>query len=124
VVMGSIQGSLQAIERIRELAPEVIVPGHGPVCDVSVLDGLTRYFRFVENLAAQAESAGVGPLEAARETDLGEFSELTDPERLVGNLHRALFELRGAEPGAPMDLAAAIRDMVEFNGGRPLRCLA
>jgi cyclase len=59
-----------------------------------------------------------------RETDLGEFAELTDPERLVGNLHRALFERRGAARGAPMDLAPAIGEMLEYNGGRPLRCLA
>jgi cyclase len=35
-----------------------------------------------------------------------------------------MFELGGAQPGAAMDLAAAIGDMITFNGGRPLRCLA
>ena len=99
-------------------------PGHGPVCGPEVLDGLARYYRFVLDLAASSREAGVGPLEAARSTDLGEFAELSDQERLVGNLHRALFELDGHERGAPMDLAAPIMDMIAYNGGRPLRCVA
>jgi cyclase len=124
VVMGSVQGSLDAIERIRAFEPDVIVPGHGPVCDVAALDVLGRYHRFVLDLAARADDAGVDPLEAARDTDLGEFAELTDTERIVGNLHRALFERRGGERGGSIDLVPAIMDMIAYNGGRPLRCLA
>jgi cyclase len=124
MLMGSIRGSLEALDRIRQFAPEVIVPGHGPVCDAGVLDRLVRYCEFVEQLAAEIDDSGTSPLDAARAADLGEFAELTDPERLVGNLHRALFERRGAERGAPIDLAAAIGDMLQYNGGRPLRCLA
>jgi cyclase len=124
VVMGSVSGSLAALERVRSFGAEVIVPGHGPVCDPSSLDQIEGYFRFVQAAAAEADRAGVSALDAARELDLGEFADLTDPERIVGNLHRALFELRGAEPGAPMDIVAAITDMIAYNGGRPLRCLA
>ncbi|MCI3949451.1 MAG: Beta-lactamase protein, partial [Acidimicrobiales bacterium] len=47
-----------------------------------------------------------------------------DPERIVGNLHRALAERHGVEPGGAIDVAAAFADMVAYNGGRPLRCLA
>lgn len=124
VLMGSVTGSLAAVERLREFDADVIVPGHGPVCETAVLDHLVSYFRFVQNLADDASASGVGPLDAARDTDLGEFAELTDSERIVGNLHRAMFEIGGAEPGAPIDLVAAIGDMIAYNGGRPLRCLA
>lgn len=124
VLMGSVSGALTAVERLRTFDAEVIVPGHGPVCDLAVLERLTAYYRFVQGVAADAHRSGVGPLDAARDTDLGEFAELTDPERIVGNLHRAIFELGGGEPGAPIDLAAAIGDMITYNGGRPLRCLA
>jgi cyclase len=78
----------------------------------------------VQRTASEALDAGIGALEAARQLDLGEFAELSDPERIVGNLHRALLEARGGEPGAPLDVPAAIGDMIAFNGGRPLRCLA
>ena len=124
VLMGSLAGALESVERLRGFDAEVIVPGHGGVCDPSVLDGLERYYRFVDHLAAEAERAEVGALEAAREADLGEFAELTDSERLAGNLHRALAERGGARRGEPIDLVSAIGDMIQYNDGRPMRCLA
>ena len=124
VMMGSVSGSLQAVERLRRFDAEVIVPGHGGVCDPSILDQLVRYYEFVQRTAAEADRAGLSPLEAARALDLGEFAELSDSERIVGNLHRALYERRGGDPGDRIDLAAAIADMIAYNGGRPLRCLA
>jgi cyclase len=39
----------------------------------------------------------------------------------VGNLHRGYTELEGAEYGEPINLIAALRDMITYNGGRPLR---
>jgi len=124
MVMGSVKGSLIALDRLSEFDADVIVPGHGPVCDLSVIDRLRAYDNFILDLAQRAIADGVSPLEAARETDLGEFAELSDSERIVGNLHRAMFELNGAELGATMDIIAAIRDMVAYNGGQPLTCLA
>jgi cyclase len=124
VLMGSVSGALRALRRLREFGPEVIVPGHGPVCDLSVLDQLARYYGFVTETAIAAKQAGIGALEAARSIDLGEFGELSDSERIVGNLHRALFELDGGPEGGAIDIAAAIGDMITYNGGKPLRCLA
>jgi cyclase len=124
VMMGSLVGALASVERLRGFGAEVIVPRHGEVCDPSVLDRIERYYRFVDGLAAEAERSNASPLEAAREADLGEFGELTDAERLVGNLHRALAERRGAARGEPIDLVSAIGDMIQLNGGRPMRCLA
>ena len=60
----------------------------------------------------------------ARESDLGEFAAWLDPERIAGNLHRAYAEIGGAGRGAPIDLGAALRDMIAYNGGRPLSCYA
>jgi len=124
VLMGSVHGALDSVEWLGGLGAEAIVPGHGPVCDPSVLDGLAAYYRFVLDTAEAARAAGEPPLDAARNVDLGPFAELTDSERLVGNLHRAYAELDGAARGAPIDLVAAIGDMIAYNGGRPLRCVA
>lgn len=124
VLMGSVSGSLRALERLRQFEAETVVPGHGEPCTMAALDKLVDYHRFVQAVAGDMVATGVEPLEAARSVNLDRFAELTDPERLVGNLHRARLELTGGEPGAPLDLARAIGDMVAFNGGRPLRCLA
>ena len=53
-----------------------------------------------------------------------QYAELLDSDRLVGNLHRAYAELDGHEPGAPVDVGAAPRDMAAHNGGYGLTCLA
>lgn len=124
VLMGSIAGSFDAIEAMRALAPAVIVPGHGPVCDVSVLDDIERYLRFVEGLAFAGHEAGRTPLEVARDADLGRFAAWHDTERLAGNLHRAYSELDGHPRDAPVDIIAAFTDMLALNGGAPLRCIA
>jgi cyclase len=49
---------------------------------------------------------------------------LHDPERLVGNLFRAMAEHDDAEPGVPLDFGAALDGMVQFRGGEPLHCMA
>jgi cyclase len=124
VVMGSVAGSLEALDMIAELDPEVIVPGHGPPGGIEMIDRCGMYLRWVQQSAEQAVAAGLTPLEAAMELDLGEFVDLLDPERLAGNLHRAFAECQGLGPGEPIDLVAAFTDMITLNGGQPLRCMA
>ena len=124
VPMGSVSGSLRALAWLREFGAHTIVAGHGPVADSSGVDAVEAYLRFVQDTAQRGKAAGLSPLELARQTDLGPFAELTDAERIVGNLHRAYAEIDGAEPGAPIDMRAALGDMVAYNDGQPLRCFA
>jgi cyclase len=119
-----VSGSIAALDRLVEFDAEVIVPGHGAPCGVEAVDLVGEYLRFVQKTAISGRRAGLAPLEAARQADLGPFAALTDPERLAGNLHRAYAECDGARPGAPIDLTAALFDMVAYNGGAPLRCYA
>ena len=123
VVMGSVAGSLASLERLRQLGPDLIVPGHGSVCGLSAIDDQVAYLRFVQDVARRGFDAGTPPLELALQTDLGRFASLHDPERIVGNLYRAYSELRGEPLGQPID-PQAFADMVTYNGGQPLRCWA
>jgi cyclase len=123
LIMGSVAGSLAALERLRLLGPDVIVPGHGSVCGLSAIDDQVAYLRFVQEVARPGFDAGTPPLDLASATDLGRFAALTDPERLVGNLYRAYSELRGEPLGHPID-PQAYADMITYNGGEPLRCWA
>ncbi|MEU0565288.1 MBL fold metallo-hydrolase [Nonomuraea sp. NPDC005983] len=124
VLMGSVTGAIEALSQLDELDAETIVPGHGEICGPEVIDRVRGYLRFVLATAERGRAAGLTPLETARESDLGEWAGLLDPERIVGNLHRAYAELDGLPPGGPIDLVAAVGDMITFNGGRPLSCLA
>jgi cyclase len=124
VVMGSVAGSIAAVERLQALGAETIVPGHGDVCSPAVLQSQLDYLRFVQDLAADVVSSGSSVLDVARATDLGRFAAWHDAERLVGNLHRAVAEHNGLPNGGAMDILGPIGEMIEFNGGQPLRCLA
>ncbi|MEE9247098.1 MAG: MBL fold metallo-hydrolase [Dehalococcoidia bacterium] len=124
VLMGSVAGSLRALEQLRDLHPKTIVPGHGPVCGPEVIEEMAAYLRFVQEVARRGFDANTTPLKAAREADLGPFSHWHDTERLVGNLHRAYSEIRGEPLGVKLDLPPIIAEMITYNGGQPLRCLA
>jgi cyclase len=118
---GSVTGLIEVLTgQIMPLQPTVIVPGHGPLADLAVVGDVVAYLRFVVSVAQAGIAAGLSPLDAARETDLGAFAAWSDPERIVGNLHRAYADLRGDL----MDPGAALLDMVTYNGGRPLTCRA
>jgi len=125
MLMGSITGAIEALEHVlKPLSPETIVPGHGEVCGPEAIDAVLGYLRFVLQAAHDGRAAGLTPLQAALETDLGRYADLPDQERLVGNLHRAYAELDGAAPGSPLSVLAVFADMLTYNGGSPLRCLA
>ena len=124
VAMGSIAGSLVALDRLRAFDAAIVVPGHGPVCGPKVMDDIESYLRFIQDTARSAFDSGLTPLEAARQTDLSDFAGWHDSERIAGNLHRAYSELRGEPLGANLDLGPIAADMVALNGGEPVRCLA
>ncbi len=109
---------------LAPLGAQTIVPGHGPVAGPGLVEEVLGYLRFVLDVAARGRAAGLTPLEAARETDLGAYARWHDAERIVGNLHRACAEADGLPEGGEIDLAAALGDMVAYNGGRPLTRLA
>lgn len=125
LLMGSVAGAVDVLETvIRPLNAQTIVAGHGPVAGPELIDQVLGYLHFLTDVAARGHAAGLNPLAAARETDLGPYAGLTDPERIVGNLHRAYAELDGGPRGEQIDVLGALRDMVAYNGGRPLTCHA
>ncbi|MEU8542850.1 MBL fold metallo-hydrolase [Streptomyces sp. NPDC048717] len=124
VPMGSLAGSLRALDLLRALDAEIVVPGHGRVTDPSAYEPTERYLRWVTELAEQGWARGDSPLETARKADPGEFGTWPESERLVANLHRAYSELEGLPEGHPLDPVAVFTDMTVMNGGRPVACHA
>jgi cyclase len=124
LLMGSVAGAIDVLGELKQLPATTIVPGHGGVSGPELIDDVLGYLRFVLAAARAARDAGLSPLDAARELDLGPYADLLDAERIVGNLHRAYAELDGAARGTPIDVAAALTDMVAYNGDQPLTCYA
>ncbi len=127
LLMGSVAGYPAALQALRDLEPEVLVPGHGPVRRgdevPAALDDMAAYVAWLADYAAEAHAAGWQPLEAARRADLGRFAQWGESERVVGNLARAYAERDGAPPGAPIDTLAAVLAMREYAGGT-IHCYA
>src|SRR3984885_15669027 len=125
VLMGSADGAIHVLETVvRPLAARTIVPGHGPVGGPELIENAVAYLRFVMDTARPGIAAGLDPLETARQGGLGGVRGMSDPERIVGNLHRAFAELSGTPRGGAIDIRSALADMVTYNGGRPLSCRA
>jgi cyclase len=123
LLMGSVTGAIEVLTTVVAPIPAAaIVPGHGAVCGPDLIGTVVGYLRFVLEIARRGLAAGVPPLDAARDTELGEYAGWLDSERIVGNLHRAYCDLEPSR-GKP-DLFAALSDMVAYNGGRPLSCRA
>jgi cyclase len=125
-LMGSIKGSLTALSRLRAFGAATVIGGHGEIGGPEVFEQTESYLRWVLGLAATGIAEEQSPLEVARQTDMGQFGALLDPERLVGNLHRAYLELQRPELplGSHIDALSSFKEMIDFNGGRPLRCVA
>jgi cyclase len=100
---------IAALDQIIALAPEVVVPGHGPLCGVEGPRELREYLVYVRAESQRHFDAGRTPLEAAKRIDLGPYAGWTEPERLFFNVERAYRELEGKPFDAPIDVIATFR---------------
>jgi glyoxylase-like metal-dependent hydrolase (beta-lactamase superfamily II) len=90
---GPISNWITACDRMIELAPSVVVPGHGPLTDVDGIHGVRDYLSYVSDAATTSFREGVDFLEAARRIDLGPYAEWLDAERVVVNIYQRYREL-------------------------------
>jgi cyclase len=110
---GPVSNWIAACDRILELAPSTVVPGHGPLATTAAVADLKAYFEFLAAEARPRFEGGLTPLEAARDMELGVFAGWGERERLVANLH-ALYRDFGASP-AP-DVLTLMGEMAELAG--------
>lgn len=113
---GSYAQWFSALDRIIELAPEVIVPGHGPLCGVEGASELKTYLQYVRQEAKSHFDAGLSSLEACKKIDLGPYADWTEPERLFFNVERAYREFRGEAWDTPVDAMAAFIGVGQLRG--------
>jgi glyoxylase-like metal-dependent hydrolase (beta-lactamase superfamily II) len=96
---------LTALDFIISLDPEVIVPGHGPVCGIEAAMEMKAYLEYVRAESRRCYEQGLSSLETSTRIDLGPYGAWRAPARLYLNVERAYREFRNEPEDAPWDMA-------------------
>jgi glyoxylase-like metal-dependent hydrolase (beta-lactamase superfamily II) len=108
---GPVANWVAACDRIVDLQPETVVPGHGPVCDTAAVASEREYFSFLQREVPPRADAGMSPLEAARDIDLGGYAALGERERFVVNVAAVYRDLGRDVPG---DAVSMLGEMASY----------
>jgi cyclase len=115
---GTYTNWISALNRILELAPEMIVPGHGPLCGLEGVTEMRDYLTYVYQEAKSCFDRGLTMAEAAKSIDPGPYAGWTEPERIVFNVARAYREFREEPYDAPVDPIELANIMAEIRQAR------
>jgi cyclase len=110
---GPVGNWIAACDRVLALGAPTVVPGHGPLATPLAIRDLKGYFEHLTVEARLRFDAGLSPLDAARDIDLGPYADWGEGERLVVNIH-ALYRDFGAE--LPSDAATLMGAMAALAG--------
>jgi glyoxylase-like metal-dependent hydrolase (beta-lactamase superfamily II) len=117
---GSYAKWLQCLDLIIWLDPEVIVPGHGPVCGIEGAMDMKAYLEYVLDESKRCFWLGLSALEAAKRIELGPYREWRCPARLVANVESAYREFRAKDENPPRNVASTFNSMYEVAKARGL----
>ncbi|HET8617998.1 MAG TPA: MBL fold metallo-hydrolase [Acidimicrobiales bacterium] len=112
---GPVGNWVAACDRILALDAPTVVPGHGPLCGPEAVQAQRDYFTYLVDEVRPRAAAGMDPLAAAHDIDLGPYAGLGEPERFVANVAAVYRDL--GRP-APADAAAVLAQMAEYHATR------
>ena len=98
---GSYEKWLKTLDLIIFLDPDVIVPGHGPVCGIEGAMEMKAYLEYVREESQRCFGQGLSALEASKKIDFGPYAGWHCPARLYMNVERAYREFRSEAADAP-----------------------
>ncbi len=105
---GPVRNWIAACDRVLALDVSTMVPGHGPLARPAALRDMKGYFEYLTAEARVRFEAGLTPLDAARDIDVGPYADWRDQERLVVNI-QSLYRDFGADlPGDVVTLFGAM----------------
>ncbi len=107
---GPVENWLSACDVILEMGVETIVPGHGPLTDAAGVQQVKDYLTYIDDQARLRFADGMSWQDAARDIDLGPFSDWLDAERIainVNTLYRQYGSTSASEAGI-IDLFSAM----------------
>jgi glyoxylase-like metal-dependent hydrolase (beta-lactamase superfamily II) len=115
---GSCEKWLQCLDLIVWLDPEVIVPGHGPLCGIEGAMEMKAYLEYVCDESKRCFGQGLDALEAAKRIELGPYRGWRCPARLYANVESAYREFRNEPAKAPTDATGTFNAMYEVAKAR------
>ncbi|HKI74384.1 MAG TPA: MBL fold metallo-hydrolase [Pseudomonadales bacterium] len=92
---GPVGNWIKACEAIIDMAPEVIVPGHGPITDIAGVARVRDYLVYISKEARARYDAGMSVRDAAFDIALGDYAAWTDAERIAVNVNTLYREFSG-----------------------------
>jgi glyoxylase-like metal-dependent hydrolase (beta-lactamase superfamily II) len=116
---GTYERWLKILDLIIWLDPEVIVPGHGPVCGIEGAMEMKAYLEYVREESNRCFGQGMSALDASKKIEFGPYAGWRSPARLYMNVERAYREFRNEAADAPWDHAKtfdAIHDVARAKG--------
>jgi cyclase len=118
---GTYERWIRNLDFIESLAPEVIVPGHGPLCGLEGPREMKCYLQYMYAEARRCFGEGLSEGEAARRIDFGPYDAWHAPARLYFNVSRAYREFRGEPHDAPWDIQKMFAGMYQVAKSRGLK---
>jgi cyclase len=113
----------RSLDLIIELDPEVIVPGHGPICGLEGPRELKAYLQYVYDASRACFDEGLSEMEAAKRIDFGPYAAWSAPARLYFNVARAYREFRGEPHDAPWDTPKVFASIYKFARARGIEAV-
>lgn len=110
---GSYEKWLLCLDLIVWLDPEVIVPGHGPVCGIDGAMEMKAYLEYVHDESMWCLGRGMDALEAAKQIGFGPYREWRYPARLLANVESAYREICNEPAGLRIDAASTLKAINE-----------
>lgn len=105
--VGSYKNWFKALDYIISLNPDVVVPGHGPVCGKK---GVLHFKNLLKHILSESKKyydQGISSIEAAKIIDLKEYKEWKGANRVymcIERAYREFKEMPGDTPWSVVDL--------------------
>lgn len=117
---GPVENWLNCLYKIQKMDVDLIVPGHGPVTDKSVVKGVVNYLEYIGNEVIKRHKRGMSVKSAVydiikdKNFEKHNFHKLNSPERLMVSAHTIYRNLnKTKKPGIP-GLAKILADQAKL----------
>jgi len=118
---GPVDNWRKACDKIIELDPDIVVPGHGPIAGKEEVLRFRAYLDELEYEVKKRFDAGMNEMEATKDIALANFEDWDDGQRVFANVAAMYREFRGLNMDQgmpPMEVFAGMADFFDWRRSR------